>query len=391
MKLLKRTWADVSLDHLAHNYTILRGQVPASCRFLGVVKADAYGHGAVPVSHHLEELGAEFLAVSNLEEAVQLRRGGVQLPILILGYTPALYARDMAEMDLRQEVHSLAYARELEARLVGTDSRLRVHLKLDTGMARLGFFCREGEKTLEELLAVTRMPHLLTEGMFTHFPVADSLAPEDEAFTREQFQTFERFVAEMQAAGARPEICHCCNSGATILHPEYALDMIRPGVATYGFPPSAELAGRLDLRPLLTLRTTICQIRQYPAGVPVSYGRTYVTPGPRSIAVVSIGYADGLSRQLSGRVSFLLRGVRVPVVGRICMDMCKVDVTQVPEARVGDQVTVLGDGKDGAPSACDLAGQLGTIAYEILCSINKRIPRIYLDGKKRTEILQYIV
>lgn len=164
MKLLKRTWADVSLDHLAHNYTILRRQVPASCRFLGVVKADAYGHGAVPVSHHLEELGAEFLAVSNLEEAVQLRRGGVQLPILILGYTPALYARDMAEMDLRQEVHSLAYARELEARLVGTDSRLRVHLKLDTGMARLGFFCREGEKTLEELLAVTRMPHLLTEG-----------------------------------------------------------------------------------------------------------------------------------------------------------------------------------------------------------------------------------
>ena len=156
MKLLKRTWADVSLDNLAHNYTVLRQQVPAACRFLGVVKADAYGHGAVPVSHHLEELGAEFLAVSNLEEAVQLRRGEVRSPILILGYTPAQYARDLAEMDLRQEVHSLAYARELEARLVGTDSRLQVHLKLDTGMARLGFFCQEGERVLEELLTVTR-------------------------------------------------------------------------------------------------------------------------------------------------------------------------------------------------------------------------------------------
>ncbi|CDB30512.1 alanine racemase [Firmicutes bacterium CAG:137] len=169
------------------------------------------------------------------------------------------------------------------------------------------------------------------------------------------------------------------------------MDMVRPGVATYGIAPSQDLAGRLDLRPLLTLQTTISQIRSYPAGVPVSYGRTYVTPAPRTLAVVSIGYADGLSRQLSGRVSFLLRGRQVPVVGRICMDMCMVDVTDVPEARVGDPVTVLGTGEDGAPSACGLASQLGTIPYEILCSISKRIPRIYLDGKKRTEILQYIV
>lgn len=167
--------------------------------------------------------------------------------------------------------------------------------------------------------------------------------------------------------------------------------MIRPGIATYGISPAPELAGRLDLRPLLTLRTTISQIRQYPAGVSVSYGRSYVTPSPRTIAVVSIGYADGLSRKLSGQVSFLLRGVRVPVVGRICMDMCMVDVTDVPGARVGDKVTVLGAGGDDVISVCDLAEQLDTIPYEILCGINKRIPRIYLDGKKQTEILQYIV
>ena len=391
MKLLKRTWADVSLDNLAHNYTVLRRQVPAACRFLGVVKADAYGHGAVPVSHHLEELGAEYLAVACLAEARELREAGVLTPILLLGYTPAQYARELAEMDLRQEVHSLAYARELETRLLGARSRLRVHLKLDTGMARLGFFCQEGEQVLEELLAVTRMPHLQVEGMFTHFPVADSLDPSDEAFTREQFRLFQGFVAGMESAGVRPEICHCCNSGATIAYPEFAMDMVRPGVATYGIAPSQDLAGRLPLRPLLTLQTTISQIRAYPAGVPVSYGRTYVTPTPKVLAVVSIGYADGLSRQLSGRVSFLLRGKQVPVVGRICMDMCMVDVTEVPEAREGDLVTVLGTGGNGAPSACGLAAQLGTIPYEILCSISKRIPRIYLDGKKRTEILQYIV
>ncbi len=391
MKLLKRTWADVSLDNLTHNYTVLRRQVPGSCRFLGVVKADAYGHGAVPVSHHLEELGAEFLAVSNLEEAIQLRRGGVRLPILILGYTPALYARDMAEMNVRQEVHSLAYARELEARLVGTDCRLKVHLKLDTGMARLGFFCREGEKTLDELLTVCTLPHLQVEGMFTHFSVADSLDPMDREYTANQYREFHRFIDGMQAKNLRPEICHCCNSGATILYPEYAMDMIRPGVATYGIAPAMELEGRLDLRPLLTLHTSISQIRQYPAGVFVSYGRTYETKEPRTIAVVSIGYADGLPRKLSGKVRFLLRGVSVPVVGRICMDMCMVDVTEVPEAKVGDKMTVLGAGQDPAIGVCHMAREMDTIPYELLCGISKRIPRIYLDGKKRTEILQYIV
>ena len=391
MDYLRRTWADVSLDNLSHNYEVLRRAVPSTCRFLGVVKADAYGHGAVPVSRHLEELGAEYLAVSNMEEAIQLRRGDVNLPILILGYTPARYAEDMARMGITQEVHSLEYARELNDLLSGTDQRLKVHLKLDTGMARLGFFCQDRQRVLEQLLEITRMKHLEVEGMFTHFPVADSLDPEDVAFTRSQFETFRSFVDAMDNAGARPEICHCCNSGATILYPQYAMDMIRPGIATYGIAPSRSLEGRLDLRPLMTLRSSISQIRSYPAGVSVSYGRTYVTPSPRTIAVVCIGYADGLSRRLSGHVSFLLHGIRVPVVGRICMDMCMIDVTDVPEAKVGDKVTILGAGRDDVISVCDLARQLNTIPYEILCDINKRIPRIYLDGKKQTEILQYIV
>lgn len=389
MDFLKRAWADISLDALSHNYTILRQHVSSDCRFLGVVKADAYGHGAVPVSRHLEEMGADFLAVSNLEEAVQIRRAQVDLPILILGYTPAEYAVELAAMEIRQEVHSLEYARQLEQRLSGGFLHLKVHLKLDTGMARLGF--SDDGFLIDQLLEIMRMGHLEVEGAFTHFPAADSTAPDDERFTRSQYARFSAIMNELESLGCRPEICHCCNSGAAIQYPEFAMDMIRPGVATYGLAPSPELAGVLDLQPMLSLRTTISQIRSFPAGVPVSYGRTYITPAPRTLAVLSIGYADGLNRALSNRVDFLLRGRPVPVVGRICMDMCMVDITDVPEAEVGDTATIIGRCCEREIRVDALADALGTIPYEILCGISKRIPRIYLDGKKQTEILQYIV
>ena len=391
MKLLKRTWADISVDNLSHNYQLLRGLVPADCKFLGVVKADAYGHGALPVSRTLMDLGADYLAVSNLEEAVQLRRGYIRLPILILGYTPAFYAEDMADMGIRQEVHSLEYAQQLNQALEGTGRRLKVHIKLDTGMSRLGFFAYETPETLDQIRAIAGLDHLVMEGIFMHFPVADSTAPEDEAFTRLQYRRFTEMVEALEAAGIRFKLRHCCNSGATLLYPEYALDMVRPGIATYGISPSPELEGRFDLRPLMSLRTTVSQIRPFRADISVSYGRTYTTPEPRTIAVLAIGYADGLSRSLSNRVSFLLHGKRVPVVGRICMDMCMVDVTEVPEARVGDVVTVFGTDGEACIPVDDLAKQTGTIPYEILCGINKRTPRFYLDGDQRTEILQYIV
>ncbi|MBQ1411458.1 MAG: alanine racemase [Oscillospiraceae bacterium] len=390
MKLLKRTWADISMDNLSHNYHLLRDAIPADCRFLGVVKADAYGHGAVPVSRQLVDLGADYLAVSNMEEAVQLRRSYIRLPILILGYTPAFYAEDMVDMGIRQEVHSLEYARQLDQALAGSGKRLKVHIKLDTGMSRLGFFAND-ERSLEEIRQLCAMEGLLPEGIFTHFSVADSLAPADQAFTAQQFEAFTAMVEALAAAGIQFKLRHCCNSAATLLHPEYALDMVRPGIATYGISPSEELAGRFDLRPLMSLRTTVSQIRPFQAEVGVSYGRSYTTPSARTIAVLSIGYADGLPRSLSNRSSFLLHGKRVPVVGRICMDMCMVDVTEVPEAKVGDVVTVFGTDGDAAIPVDDLARLTGTIPYETLCSINKRTPRFYLDGEQRTEVLQYIV
>lgn len=391
MDYLKRTWADISLDNLNHNYRQLRKRLPSGCRFLGVVKADAYGHGAVPVSRHLCELGAEYLAVSNIEEAVQLRRGGIRGPILILGYTPPFYTGELATMSLRQEVHSLEYARSLNERLAGTGRRVRIHIKLDTGMSRLGFFAYDHEKTIDELKEVAALPHLQIEGIFTHFPVADSIDGADASFTRTQFERFTQMLSALKGVGIEPPIRHCCNSGASILYPEYAMDMIRPGIATYGVLPSADLRGMIDLKPVMSLRSTIFQIREFAPNITVSYGRTYTTRDPERIAVVGIGYADGLSRSFSNNISFLLHGKRVPQVGRICMDMCMIDISRVPEAKVGDVVTVFGEDGGDCIEVDGLAGRLGTIPYELLCGINKRIPRIYLDGENETEILQYIV
>ncbi len=392
MKTLKRTWADISLDDLEYNYHSIRSRLPSGTRYLGVMKADAYGHGAVPVSRALADLGAEYLAVSNLEEAVQLRRGEIRLPILILGYTPPEYAENMIYLDITQEVHSLEYAKELDASLAGTNYILNVHLKLDTGMTRIGFFAYDNERTLDELKQVAALPHLRIEGVFMHFCVADSTAGEDVAFTRLQFQRFTDMLSAMEGVGIRPEIRHCCNSGATILYPEYALDMVRPGVITYGNAPSADLEGAISLRPMMSLHSMIAQVRTVPAGTDISYGRLYRTKEATRVAVLPIGYADGLSRLLTGKASFYLHGAMVPVIGRICMDMCMLDVSAVPDAKPGDVVTIFGYDEDGTLVPCErLASAQGTINYELLCQISKRIPRICHRGDKTEQILQYIV
>lgn len=392
MKTLKRTWAEISLDNLEHNYRALRARTPQGCKFLGVIKADAYGHGAVPVSGTLSELGCEYLAVSNLEEAVQLRRGGIRTPILILGYTPPEYADTMVFMDLTQEIHSLDYARALEERLRGTNYILNVHLKLDTGMGRIGFLAYGDHSELPQLAAFSQLTHLRVEGVFTHFSVADSRREDDERYTALQYARFCDALAELDSYGIRPTLRHCANSAVTILHPEYSLDMVRGGIALYGCAPDVDCEGLLDLRPVMTLRTTIAQIRDVAAGTPVSYGRTFTAPRDLRMAVLPIGYADGLSRGLSGKVSFRLRGQDVPVIGRICMDMCMVDITSVSDAKVGDELTLFGYDEDGVRVPVErLAQASGTISYEILCTLSKRIARLYYSGGRQSEILQYIV
>ncbi len=389
MELLKRTWAEVNLDALAHNYRTLTEHLPRDCRFLGVVKADAYGHGAVPVAKKLEKLGAGYLAVSNFEEAKQLRNEGISLPILILGYTPPEFGPQEARLHITQEVHSLQYGQALSQSLAGTGETLKVHLKIDTGMSRLGFFAYDHPETLNQLEQVCKLPGLQAEGMFMHFAVSDT--PSQDAYTQLQHDRFMNVVEELEKRGIRPEIVHCANSGASIAYPQFHHDMIRPGIATYGLDPSGDLKGMADLKPLMSLKTTVAAIRDFDGGITVSYGRTYETPEPRKIAVCPIGYADGLPRRLSGNVHFLLHGKAVPVVGRICMDMCMVDISDVPEAQVGDTVTVIG--RDGLLENTwdDWADQLGTISYELVCGINKRVPRLYYEHGCLVDTLQYIV
>jgi len=390
MKLLKRTWAEIDLDSLEHNLMQIRSKVADGTKILGVMKADAYGHGAVPMSRALAELGIDHLAVSNLEEAVQIRRGGIRTPILILGYTPPIYAEMMIHMDIVQEVHSLEYARELNEQLRSSNYILPVHIKLDTGMTRLGFSHEEPllERQLTELAG---MSHLRVEGIFTHFSCADSVLPADVVYTRKQYESFREKISLAECCGLHPRLRHCCNSGATALYPEFSMDMVRAGILLYGVHPSADTAPSMDLKPVMALRTMVAQIRKIKAGTAVSYGRCAVAQTDMTLAVLPIGYADGLARRLSGNCRFLLNGMFVPVVGNICMDMCMVDISGVPGAEIGDVVTVFGaDG--GEQLLCEeLAGESGTIAYEILCGISKRIPRIYLSQGKESEILQYIV
>lgn len=389
MKLLKRTWAEVNLDNLAHNVRALTQNLPEGCRFLGVVKADAYGHGAVPVAKELERLGAGYLAVSNYEEALQLRRAEVTLPILILGYTPVEFAQDEAALNITQEVHCLEYGQALSAAMAGGGKTLKVHMKIDTGMSRLGFFAYDRAETVPELVELNHLPNLTVEGAFMHFAVSDT--PAEDAYTQMQHDRFMAVLEQLKNHGIAPEIVHCANSGATIAYPQFAHDMVRPGVATYGLSPSNELVGMADLKPLMSLKTSIAAIRPFEAGITVSYGRTYTTPEPRKIAVCTIGYADGLPRRLSGKLSFLLHGKRVPVVGRICMDMCMIDITDVPEAQVGDTVTVIGCDGGEQIRWDDWAEQLGTIHYELVCDINKRVPRLYYRDGQLVDKLQYIV
>lgn len=389
MDMLKRTWAEVDLDNLSHNYKTLTHDMPEGCRFLGVVKADAYGHGAVPVAKKLEELGAGYLAVSNFEEAKQLREAGIGLPILILGYTPPEFAVEEVKLNITQEVHCLEYGQALSRAVSEAGMTLKAHLKVDTGMSRLGFFAYDHPETIDVLEAVWKLPGIQVEGVFMHFAVSDT--PSEDAYTRLQHERFMGVVAALRERGLEPKIIHCANSGATIAYPEYHHDMVRPGIATYGLDPSGDMKGMADLKPLMSMKTTIAAIRPFASGITVSYGRTYKTEADRVLAVCPIGYADGLPRRLSGDVSFLLHGKAVPVVGRICMDMCMVDITDVPEAKVGDTVTVIGRDGDLENTWDDWADRLGTISYELVCGINKRVPRLYMENGTTVGKLQYIV
>ena len=371
-ELEKRTWAEISLENIRHNVRAIRAALPEGCRFLGVVKANAYGHGALQVSRALEEAGADYLAVSCLDEAMELRDGGVTMPILILGHTPFEYTRMLMENDITQTVTNLKKAEEFSAEALRLGGTLRIHIALDTGMSRLGFLCR-GERFdggVENVARACSLPGLEPEGIFTHFAVADEAGEDNEAYTREQFRVFCGVIDALAERGVRFRLRHCANTGATLSYPEMALDMVRPGLLLYGY---GDASGRLGLRPCMRFMTKVSTIKHYPAGTDVSYGRRFTTERETRMGVVGAGYADGLPRLLSNRCSFAAGEGFAPQRGSICMDMCMIDLTERPEVAVGSEVEIFGP----RSSLETLAQAAQTIPYELLCAVSRRVPRVY--------------
>ena len=370
--LMKRTWAEIDLDAIRHNYHAIRGVLPVGCRFLGVVKADAYGHGALRVSKLLQDEGADYLAVSCLDEALELRRGGITMPVLILGHTPKEYTDLLIQNDLTQTATCLAKAVEYSEEAVRLGKTLKVHIKLDTGMSRLGYLCEGGlfEEGVQNIISSCGLPNLDFEGFYTHFAVSDEPDEESRAYTKEQFRLFTAVLDAVEArAGIRFPIRHCANSGAVVSYPETMLDMVRPGLLLYGYGDG----GKLGLTPAMRLVTTVSTIKYHEAGTCVSYGRRFVTARRTRMGVLAAGYADGLPRLSSGKCSYRIEGKDAPQLGTICMDMCMVDLTDIPDAEVGSEAEVFGPNNDIQA----LADAAQTIPYELLCSVTKRVPRVY--------------
>ncbi len=368
----KRCWAEISPANILHNYRALRAAIPEGCRFLGVVKADAYGHGALETAQLLEDAGADYLAVACLDEALELRRGGIAMPILILGHTPGAYTKALTEHNITQAVTGIQEAEAFSAEALRLGTTLRVHMAVDTGMSRIGFLCtgRDYEQGTAELIRACGLPGLEVEGVFTHFAVSDEAGEENERYTREQYRVFLAVIEAAEAAGVSFKIRHCANTGA-VLHymPEFALDMARPGLLLYGY---GDDEGKLGLRPCMRLVTRVLTVKRYAPGTTVSYGRRFTTERETRMGVLGIGYADGLPRLSSNKCAYSVGGGFAPQRGSICMDMCMVDLTDLPDVKAGDEVEIFGAESD--LNAISRAAQ--TIPYELLCAVSKRVPRV---------------
>ena len=378
--ILRRTWAEIDLDALEHNYRRAREIIGPKVKYLGVVKADAYGHGAVQVARKLEQLGTDYLAVSSLDEARELRHGGVDVPILILGHTPPEMVPQLLEYNITQAVSALAKAREYSAEAVKCGGTLKVHIIVDTGMSRLGFLVRGRHFAggVQGIVDSCGLPGLEAEGIFTHFAVSDEDDEPSEAYTRDQFAVFTSVIDALAEQGRTFAIRHCANSGALARYPEMYLDMVRPGIALYGMGADAE---RLGLRSVMSLKSTVSTIKHFDPETDISYGRLYRTWEKTRVGVLPIGYADGLFRALSNRIRVVTDHGPAPQLGRICMDMCMVDLTGLPEVHVGDAVEIFGRRQ----SVDHLAGLAGTIPYELTCAVSKRVPRQYLEHGELVE------
>lgn len=378
---LRRTWSEIDLDALKYNYDVLRNKIGKDVRFLGVVKADAYGHGSVMVAKTLEEAGADYLAVSSIDEAMELRVNGIKMPILILGHTPKEQVERLIEYNITQAVTCKAKAIEYSEEAVKIGKTLKIHIKVDTGMSRLGYLCEDDffENGVSGILEAINMQGLSAEGIFTHFAVSDEIGEEYDSYTEHQFKLFTDVISEVERkAGRKFAIKHCANTGAVARFPKTYLDMVRPGLLLYGY---GEFATELGLKPVMTLKTTVSTIKIYPKGTKISYGGIYTTDKTTRIGVVPYGYADGFFRSLSNKYSLMTVDGPAPVRGKICMDMSMIDLTDKKNVEVGSEIEIFGKNN----SINDMASLAGTIPYELTCAVSKRVPRKYIKDKKVIE------
>ena len=372
------TVAEIDLDALRFNLNQLRGLTRGKAEILAVVKANAYGHGGPEVARELQAAGASIFGVATTEEAIELRLRGVSLPILVLAGTyPEEFDRIIVNQ-LTPVIFALDIAKALDATAQKAKQKVSVHLKVDTGMNRLGFPWREWEPALEVFRA---LKNLKVEGLMSHFSVAESERPEDRAFTEDQMSRFKKCLDLARQQGINPRFIHLANSAATTLREAAQFNLVRPGLMLYGLHPTPTLRNQISLKPVLQWKTAILSLRRVPEGDPVSYGRTYRCKKESWIAVLPIGYADGYSRRLSNRGEVLVRGKRAKIAGIVCMDLTMVDVSEIPGVQVGDEVVMLGRQGSEEISAAEMAGWLDTIPYEVLCAIGKRVPRRYLKAE----------
>ena len=375
MDFLHRAWAEINLDNLIHNFSLIKAAASGS-KIMSVVKADAYGHGAVEVAKALSKAGTDWFAVSNIEEALQLRESGISEPVLILGTTPPEYAKVLAQNNISQTVFCADYARELSKYATVSGVSVNIHIKLDTGMRRLGFNAADDDE-ISAAADACKMRSLNPEGIFTHFASADFDGDADGSFTTAQFELYKNAVAAIESSGVAFKLHHCSNSAATLTRPEMHLDIVRAGIILYGLAPSGEVKIE-GFKPVMSLRAAVSMVKKIKAGDQVSYGRTFTAPCDMTVATVPIGYADGYMRAFSG-ANVIVGGKIATGVGRICMDQMMLDVTGL-DVNVGDTVTLFGVDGECAVSADELAKKAGTINYEIVCLLSKRITRVYIEG-----------
>lgn len=384
-KMIRPVWAEIDLDAIKYNIDSIKRRVDTK-ELIAVVKADAYGHGALDVSKTLVENGATKLAVAVITEAMELRHGNINTPIMILGYTPLEFAADLINYDIEQTIFDLEYAKKLSEIALNLGKKAKVHVALDTGMGRIGFLINDN--SLNEILKISSLKGLEVVGIFTHFATADE---SDKNYSNKQYKKFTYFNEKLISKGVNIPLKHVSNSGAIIDMPNTYLDAVRAGIVLYGYYPSEDvLKQNLDLKKAITIKTQVAHVKILDKNEYVSYGRKFKTERKSIIATLPIGYADGYSRALTGKAKVIINGKFAPVVGTICMDQCMIDVTDIGDVHVGDEVIVLGRDKDLKFDADDMAKAMGTINYEVLCMIKQRIPRVYIEDGKVKSIRNYI-